>query len=376
MKIFFLTKHEISWGSSRERVGVYLDFLKRRGHQYRVVSVIPDFLSKLWIGQRKGSGLRRFLYSLWYFRILKNIQVVRLIFSALSYDVIFIQKINITTPLLWLLRARNGNLVYDFDDNCLASSGGGIVSRIRDFRNGFGAVSSLAMYRLVFCGNDHLARAAKEASPKINAIIIPTAVDCETYFPREKNNGRKVTVIGWAGSGQNHFKNLSMLASILKMLRERHGFIFRLVGSMGSEKISGLFSFLGDKYESVSWADQAKLCRLICDFDIGLMPLVDDHQSRGKCGFKLLQYMAAGLPVVASPVGVNKEIVSQGINGYLAKNEQEWVDALSGLINDPAQRGRMGLAGRKLVMERFSLDVNAPLFFGALEDLGHAKTNT
>jgi glycosyltransferase involved in cell wall biosynthesis len=102
-------------------------------------------------------------------------------------------------------------------------------------------------------------------------------------------------------------------------------------------------------------------------FDIGLMPLTDDPWARGKCGFKLLQYMAVGVPGVASPVGVNTEIIEHGRNGFLAESEKEWTECLARLIEDPALRRRMGEEARRTVIERYSQDVNAPRLWAVLE---------
>jgi glycosyltransferase involved in cell wall biosynthesis len=94
--------------------------------------------------------------------------------------------------------------------------------------------------------------------------------------------------------------------------------------------------------------------------DIGLMPLPDTPFNRGKCGYKLIQYMACGLPVIASPVGVNREIVEPGVNGFLAETEDEWRNALTTLAHDPELRRRMGEAGRLKVEKTFSLQVQGP----------------
>jgi len=94
--------------------------------------------------------------------------------------------------------------------------------------------------------------------------------------------------------------------------------------------------------------------------DIGVMPMPDTPWTRGKCGYKLIQYMACGLPVVAAPVGVNAEIVEHGVNGFLASTDQEWREALSTLLANPELRRRMGAAGRKKVEEHYSLQVWGP----------------
>lgn len=106
----------------------------------------------------------------------------------------------------------------------------------------------------------------------------------------------------------------------------------------------------------VKW-DLAKEMEVIRSFDVGIMPLVDTPYSRGKCGLKLLQYMAAGVPVVASPVGVNKEIVEDGVNGFLAKDDEEWYEKVKILIGDEGLRRRLGQEGRRTVEKRYDLEL-------------------
>ena len=107
------------------------------------------------------------------------------------------------------------------------------------------------------------------------------------------------------------------------------------------------------------WAEETEV-NLIQDMDIGVMPLPDTHWTRGKCGYKLIQYMACGLPAIASPVGVNCDIVADGVNGFLAENDDEWRTEIKKLLDDPDLRHRMGTAGRKKVEEQYSLQVWGP----------------
>ena len=112
---------------------------------------------------------------------------------------------------------------------------------------------------------------------------------------------------------------------------------------------------------SMPWSEASEISSLQT-LDVGVMPLTDGLFERGKCGYKLIQYMACGLPVVASPVGVNKELVKHGVNGFLADSTEDWMQALKTLCNDPALRERMGAAGRRLVEEHYSLEGCAPKF--------------
>ena len=115
--------------------------------------------------------------------------------------------------------------------------------------------------------------------------------------------------------------------------------------------------------------DEATEVDMLQQLDAGIMPLPDSPWERGKCGFKLIQYMACGLPVVASPVGVNREIVEQGVNGFFASTPEEWEQALRTLLLDTILRERMGQAGRKKVEERYSLQMTGPRLAALLKSV-------
>jgi glycosyltransferase involved in cell wall biosynthesis len=138
---------------------------------------------------------------------------------------------------------------------------------------------------------------------------------------------------------------------------------------MQSKKIRDLFDFLGERFVAVDWVELSALSEIIQGFDIGLMPLEDDAQARGKCAFKALQYMACGVAAVISPVGVNSEIVRDGWNGFLADKEPQWIEKISRLIEEPRLRLELSLNARKTVEEKFALDVTAKAFLQAIEKI-------
>jgi glycosyltransferase involved in cell wall biosynthesis len=117
----------------------------------------------------------------------------------------------------------------------------------------------------------------------------------------------------------------------------------------------------------VTWSEQTEAAQ-VAAFDIGLMPLPDEPWERGKCGYKLIQYMACGVPVVASPVGANTEIVTPGMNGALADTSEQWLASLTELAEDPALRARQGTEGRKRVEHWYSLQAQAPRLVSMLQE--------
>jgi glycosyltransferase involved in cell wall biosynthesis len=198
-------------------------------------------------------------------------------------------------------------------------------------------------------GNEYLARFASEESARVT--VIPTVIDTEKYYVRsygpEAENGR--IRVGWSGSDQSiaHglFPYLGILAELQKTLD------FELVIITNSEP---KLPVPGIRWKFHKWAeaDEADLGKHI---DIGIMPLVDNEFQRGKCGLKLLQYMAAGLPTIASPVGVNSEITLEGRTGFLAANKEQWGSALKTLVSGPALRAEQGMAGRRRCVEHYSV---------------------
>lgn len=373
MKICFFTKHEINWGSSRERIGVYLDCLKKRGHSYRVISCIPNELSQIWISGRRRNRLFNIICSFWYGRVLKHIKLIWIMAIAKKFDMILIQKINLLPPLIRILKLRNRNVIFDFDDQCfwdlesVRSNKVGLVKKMDFWKRGLQHPAALRLYSHVIAGNKYLAGIAAAVQANDRIAIIPTPIDCKLYTPIEKKSQGVPIIIGWAGSGENHLRHLELLIKPLQELIKQYSINFKLVGAMRSDRIKNLFGFLDSKFISIDWVDSDELPRIIQSFDIGVMPLKDDDESRGKCAFKVLQYMASGIPVVISPVGVNKEIVDDGINGFLAGDASEWIKKLSSLIEDEELRKNFAQKGRKTAEEQYSLDKTSNAFMEIVE---------
>jgi glycosyltransferase involved in cell wall biosynthesis len=198
--------------------------------------------------------------------------------------------------------------------------------------------------RLAIVGNAYLgAWARRMQAPRI--LELPTTVDLSRY-PLATGTPDGGFTIGWIGSPANAAMYLPPLAGVLAELTAGAGVRLDLVGS-------GPFALDGVAVRNLPWSE-ADEGRLISGFDVGIMPLRHDEWSEGKCAYKLIQYMACGLPVVASPVGMNRVVVRDGVNGFLADTPEQWRSALLTLRGDPALCRRMGAVGRALVEAEFS----------------------
>ena len=209
----------------------------------------------------------------------------------------------------------------------------------------------MAHSTLVMAGNAYLAERAHKAGAAW-VEIVPTVVDMEQYRVRPETPPDRPARIGWIGTPSTWREYLVPMLPLLTELAERDGAGLLIVGAGQQQEQAGLV-------HHVPWTEATEVAR-IQEMDIGIMPLQDTPWARGKCGYKLIQYMACGLPVIASPVGVNRDIVIHGVNGFLAETEADWRDALTCLLADPNLRRQMGLAGREKVMAEFSLQVWGP----------------
>lgn len=202
----------------------------------------------------------------------------------------------------------------------------------------------------VCAGNPYL----RDHAARLNSAshLLPTVVDIDFYRPASSDRDRAVT-IGWIGSPSTWGFVKPLLPLLAKLVRER-GVRFLAVGAGAA---AGRDHFEGSFFES--WSEIGEI-HAVQAMDIGIMPLPDQPWARGKSGYKLVQYMACGLPVVASPVGVNTTIVYDSLTGFLATDLDEWLSALERLIDDASLRRCMGQAGRVRAVEAYSLQVHAP----------------
>jgi len=278
-------------------------------------------------------------------------QRLKVLLSVGKYDLIWIEKeIFPFMPALseWLLAKTDMLYVVDYDDALFHHYDRHKRWLIR-LPLGRKIDSVMKHAALVIAGNEYLAERARGAGAR-RVEIVPTVVDL-TRYKAVQSVSRTTLVVGWIGSpSTSHY--LSIIAPVISSLSKELDVRFVAVGA-NEEAVRGL------PIEVCSWSEETEV-QSIQGFDIGIMPLLDSPWERGKCGYKLIQYMACGLPVIASPVGVNTEIVEQGVNGFLASDLHEWEQALRKLLEDKLLRQRMGAKGRERVEKWYSLQVQEP----------------
>ena len=327
MNVLFLPQSGALGPSSRYRVYQLLPHL--RAFTSEVSPAIDDDLYRAIYLTGHGSKLAA-LYATWK-RRQADWRRVR------DFDVVFVQKGFFPGLYAGLEAAMAAQrpLVFDFDDAIWLPREGG-SPMLRALHRERAVQTILHRATAVIAGNDFLAEYARRFNA--NVTVVPSAVDVARY-PRAAGS----TVVGWIGS-RTTLPYLKPLADVFRQL----GITPRVIAA-------GTPDFPADFRP---WRLETELDEL-AQLGIGLAPLPDMPWERGKCGVKILQYLACGIPVVASPVGVQRDLVRHGVNGFLAETPEQWRDCLKQLLDDAALRQRLGAAGRALVTERYDVSVAA-----------------
>lgn len=282
-----------------------------------------------------------------------------LLAGRLPFDVAYVYREAALFGTAWIegLLARRIPFVFDFDDAIYMPDSAAVNKRVAWLKSPTKTNAICRLARAVTVGNEDLAHYAARHSSSVT--VIPTTIDTEEYLPAERAPNPR-PVVGWSGSTTT-LPYLEPLGPALRELRRRIDFELHVMG--------GQLSMPGVDVVCAPWRRETEIAGLRA-FDVGLMPLLDDEWSRGKCGLKALQYMALGIPPVVSPVGVNTRIVSDGINGFHAQSDAEWVDRIERLLRDAELRMRLGREARQTVVERFSARVQAPRMAEVLRSTG------
>ncbi|HEV7334084.1 MAG TPA: glycosyltransferase family 4 protein [Flavisolibacter sp.] len=334
--------------SQRFRIEAYKELLAQHNIEY----IFQPFLSE------KARG---FIYKKGH--LLKKVAAVfagflRRFAGVYKYrhvDFVFVQReaSPVGPPVFeWLYAKVLGKkLIYDFDDAIWISNvteGNQLAGYVKCYWK----VAFICKWAYkVSVGNRYLGEYAARYNQRV--VYNPTCVDTQRkYVPVVSTEEHPVT-IGWTGS-HSTLPCLSPILPVIKKLQQAHTFRFMVIcdRSPSFDNIAVTFQ---------PWQSVTEISNL-SQFDIGIMPLEKDAWSEGKCGFKIIQYMALGIPALASPVGVNKEIIDHGINGYLCETEEEWECYLTELLFDCEKRKSFGGHGRKKIEARYSVAANAATF--------------
>ena len=329
--------------ASRFRFIQLIPYLERNGWSVRHRPNVPD---RMWSSPLRGRLIRAAHHRLG--RALRLWNRWRDVTSADQFDVVFVGRDLAGGGLFFereLLR-RNRSVVFDFDDAIYLEVGERPVRWMCE------------QAAWVTPGNEILGEFAGRYTRRVT--VIPTVIDTDLYTTAAPQGAGAVRV-GWSGSDgsirQTLFPYLAMLTELQRDIP------FELViisNTRPALPVSAL------RWSFRAWTPEDEVAGLQ-SLDIGLMPLVDNAYQRGKCGLKALQYMATGRPVIASPVGVNREIVEHERTGMLASTPKEWGEALRLMISSPDRRKEMGQAGRRRVVENYSIQRWLPVFLDVLE---------
>ena len=343
MTVTYFSKSSIIGPSSRYRVFQFLPYFQAEGIDCRVEPLFGEtYFSVL---EMRPAALRTLLKVPYVFaRFLKRLWTL-LTLGRRDLVVIEGQLFPYAPPVAErLLRWCWYRMVIEIDD---------AIYLTRGHESKMPALLTMATGAIV--GNERLATYARQFSSRVS--VVPTVVDTDRFVPNrarsagsDAHSSDAITIV-WIGLAYN-LKYLDVLAPALRALQPTFHLTLRVVCSQPPY-------MPGVEIDFRTWDFQREVADLQ-DATIGVMPLEDTEWARGKCGLKLLQYLAVGVPAVASPVGVNRDIIVNGENGFLASTEQDWYERLDALCREPQLRARMGQAGRRTVEERYSLAVWGP----------------
>jgi glycosyltransferase involved in cell wall biosynthesis len=342
-KVLFLLPYPLKHApSQRFRVELYERFFTEAGLQYKFAPFMDNatwaMLYKGGSALQKAVGIAKGYLGRW-----KTI-----LFEVPRYDYIFVHReaAPLGPPIFeWIIaRLWRKKMIFDFDDAIWipnTSSENKAVAWVKAFWK----VKYICKWSYKIAGgNDYLCTYARKCNP--NTFRVPTCVDVELFHNKVKVHTTAKVNVGWTGSQSTLFY-LNELLPALQELQEELDFTFLVIANKDPKLPLHDYAF-------IPWNETSEVADLL-NVDIGVMPLRPDEWSEGKCGFKLIQYMSLGIPAVASPVGVNKQIVIDGEDGYIASSKDEWKAALTALITDHALRSTFGRAGRNKIIKDYSI---------------------
>ena len=326
--------------SQRFRFEQYISLLEQNGYQ---IHFAPFLDKKTWEKlYKEGSFLKKITGIIRSFA-----RRLITILTIYKYDFVFIHReaSHIGPPIFEFIIAKifRKKYIYDFDDAIWLANYSESNAKVHRLKAYWKVKYCIKWAGQITVGNTYLSDYAKKIND--NVTIIPTTIDTLHYHNITTDYDQKI-VIGWTGT-HSTMRFLDFLVPIIKKLEARYDFEFRVISNKEPDYDLRSLNFM-------QWKRETEISDLN-QISIGVMPLVHDIWSEGKCGFKCLQYMSLGIPAVVSPVGVNNIIVNHNVNGLLVESEQQWEDALEKLIQDKSERMRIGAAGKDTVTRKYSV---------------------
>jgi len=336
MKIHFFTKGDKSVPSSRLRGFLISDELVSYGFDSVVHYPSVELISKTkW--PNKGVLILNTLKNISVIKKNDVIILQRTIYSKYFFILIIVYK--------YLFRRK---IIFDFDD----------AIYLHSF---FKTKLLTKMSNSVVVGSHALYDWAKKYNK--NVYLIPTSIKYENYLANQKElfERSETFTIGWVGNGPAHYENLKIIKEVLLGLNPDKKIKFILVGAMNSDQVHSLFDDVrGVVIELIDELKPELVPEIIKTFDVGVMPLIDNKWSQGKCALKAIEYMACGVPTIVSPVGENIYLIKDGFNGYLAANLNEWQEKIDLLSTDANLVRQIGENGKKTIEDHYTFKVNIP----------------
>lgn len=325
----------------RFRYEMFLPFLSNNGYQFVISELLNASDDKILYSKGKYAGKAWIFFKSWMIRTKDWVRMNK-------YDIIFIFRDALLTGSTFFERrfAQSGaKVIFDYDDAIWMQNISEANKKLSFLKNPAKTSTIIRHSDIVFAGNQFLADYALQFNK--NVVIVPTTIDTSIYLPALKKEHTEKVCIGWSGSFST-VQHFSTAIPVLKKIKEAFGdrVYFKVIGD-GSYYCKELDT------QGEPWRAETEVEELN-KIDIGIMPLPDDEWSKGKCGLKGLQYMALEIPTLMSPVGVNTKIIQDAVNGFLPATQEDWFNIISELVNDPLKRQKIGKAGRRTVIEKYS----------------------
>ncbi len=365
LKVLFLTQYDINGPSSRIRVYQFVPFFEKEGISCTIKPLITgpvkERLKILLQDTKIWPRVKICLYILGRFLLR-----YRDVLSARHYDIVVVQKDVLPFGLFYLLRLVNSNFIYEFDDAIWETSPDVnkkslILKLIFWYRRRL-FLRLVKKAKVVIAENSYLEQFARQHNQRVEVISAP--IDTNKYLPRDTKNDDRI-VIGWLGT--------PMTSYLLDLIKEPLTAVAGEVPNVEFHNIAGSpVEFPGVKVVNIPWSEEKEV-EYLSAFDIGVMPLDNTDFNKGRLGYKMLLYASMGLPIVADDVGLNRDVVTDGINGYLVKTTAEWQARLLSLIKQPALREEMGKKARAFTIGKYDLRICVAKYKSILESLDKNK---